>query len=311
MNLQQLEYIVAVDTHRHFVTAADHCFVTQATLSVMIKKLEEELGVRIFDRSRQPVVPTEVGIQIIAQARIILNETSRIKEVVNRSKRQLCGELKLGIIPTIAPYLVPLFLHDFLKKYPEVTIHLLEGNTEDLLRRLRNQQLDAAILATPLHTELQERLLYYEPFLIYAAPEEKLSRKKYVSADELSDHVLWLMEDGHCMRSQVMNICSARRTETAGSRLLYAAGSIETLIRLVDAGKGATILPELVKGGLSKKQRSFLREFKPAVPVREVSLVTRTDVVKQSIVEVLQQEITQSVIPHLTQIRKKNVMEII
>lgn len=310
MNLQQLEYIVAVDTHRHFVTAAEHCFVTQATLSMMIKKLEEELDVRIFDRSRQPVVPTEVGAQIILQARVILNETARLKEVINASKGKLAGDLKLGVIPTIAPYLVPLFLNGFLIKYPEINVHLHEGTTEDLIERLRRQQLDAAVLATPLHTELNERPMYFEPFFIYAAAEEKLAKKKYVSADELNDHVLWLMEEGHCLRSQVMNICSARRNESTSGRLVYQAGSIETLIRLVDAGRGATILPELATAGLTKKQNALLREFKPPVPGREVSLVTRPDVVKQSMLDALVNEIQKAVVPHLTQVRRKNIVEI-
>lgn len=310
MNVQQLEYIVALDTHRHFVTAADKCHVTQATLSAMVRKLEDEWQIRLFDRSRQPLTPTREGVLVIAQARLVLNEIQRLKEKVQAIKGTLEAELKLGIIPTVAPYLLPLFLTRFIDMHTGVVVHVIEGTTDDLLDKLRKHEVDAAILATPLEGSWREIPLYFEPFLVYAAPEEKLSKKKYVAPDDLPGHRLWLLEEGHCMRSQVMNLCALKKADPAGSRLVYEAGSIETLIRLVEAGKGVTVLPELARPQLSKKQTTLLRTFRPPVPGRDIALITREEGVRENVLHALAECIRLAVKPYLSEAKRRRTLDI-
>ena len=275
MTIQHLQYILAVDAHRHFAKAAEKCFVTQPTLSMMIQKLEEELGVKIFDRSKQPVVPTEAGEIVLRQAKIILQEATRMKIIVSEIKGELKGELKLGIIPTVAPYLLPLFLNSFLKKYPLLKIKITELTTQQIIDRLKDHHLDAGILATPLHNNsLNEQPLYYEQFVVYASPNEKLMKKKFLLPGDIDTNHLWLLEAGHCLRTQVLNLCELRKKELETSNLEYEAGSIETLKKIVDFNDGITILPELALKELSEKDMKNVRHFKPQVPVREISIVT-------------------------------------
>lgn len=292
MNLQQLEYIVAVDMYRHFVKAADSCFVTQATLSGMIRKLEEELGARIFDRSKQPVVPTDVGKAIIEQAKVVLRESKRMEELVQAQKGSLAGHLRLGIIPTLAPYLLPLFLPVFAKEFPQVQLSVLELNTDSIISQLEAQKLDAGILATPLkQPTLSEQPLFYEQFLVYAAPGSSLMRKKYVLASDIDIHKLWLLEEGHCLRNQVLDLCELKRKEAGTYQLDYEAGSIETLKKLVKINEGITIIPELALQDLSETEMDQVRFFKPPVPVREISIVTYRHFIKERLVAVVKETI--------------------
>lgn len=295
MNLQQLEYIVAVDTHRHFVKAADSCFVTQATLSMMIKKLEEELGVKIFDRSKVPVIPTDVGKAIIDQARIVLKEAKQLEQVVQQQKGQLSGDLRIAIIPTLAPFLLPLFLPRFLAQYPQVKLHISEMNTELIIKQLESQQLDAAILATPLkRPTLNEQPLFYEQFVVYASPGSKLMKKKYVLASDIDVNKLWLLEEGHCLRNQALNLCELKKQEHEGFQLDYEAGSIETLKKLVAINEGSTIIPELALQDMPEAELDCIRFFKPPAPVREISLVTYRHFVKERLLDILRQTILES-----------------
>lgn len=292
MNLQQLNYIAAVDTYRHFSTAAEKCHVTQATLSSMILKLEEELGVQLFDRSRQPVVPTEIGKQIIAQARRILKESARLQEIVAEEKGTIAGELKIGIIPTLAPYLLPLFVDRFLLDYPAIKLIINEAKTAELIRQLETQDLDAAILATPLHRPtLLESPLFVEPFSVYASNGEQVLKKKFVLASEIDVNHLWMLQEGHCFRDQVVNLCELKKADDTGRSLEFQAGSFETLIKMVDANSGITILPELAVNDLSSKQQKNIRQFKTPAPAREISLVTYRHYVKESMLEALRKTI--------------------
>jgi LysR family hydrogen peroxide-inducible transcriptional activator len=285
MTLQQLEYIVAVDTHRHFVTAAEHCFVTQATLSMMIKKLEEELGSRLFDRSRHPVTPTPLGVSVIAQARLVLQQSKRIGELVLESQGTVSGPLSLGIIPTLAPYLLPRFLPALMDGFPGLEVRITEANTSELLQRLEAHTLDAALLATPLgRTGLVEHLLFYERFFMYASHGEKVLKKEQVQSADVDPNRLWLLAEGHCLRTQVLQLCGTRREDR---RLEFETGSIDMLLRLVDAQGGITILPELALGSLSSKQRRLVRPFKTPAPVREISLVTHQHFSRTKLVEIL------------------------
>lgn len=311
MNFQQLEYIVAVDNHRHFAKAAEQSYVTQPTLSMMIQKLEEELGIKIFDRSKQPVVPTEAGQAIIAQAKTILQEAWRIKEMANELKGELKGELKLGIIPTVAPYLLPLFLNKFLKKYPLLKIKITELTTAQIIEKLKNHTLDAAILATPLNNpSLNEQPLYYEQFVVYASKDEKLMKKKFLLQSDIDTNHLWLLEEGHCMRAQILSLCELRKKELNSSNLQYEAGSIETLKKMVDMNNGITILPELAMQELTATEKKQIRLFKPPVPVREISIVTYHHYIKQRIVDILRAEISSAIPASMLSVKHKLVTEI-
>jgi len=307
MNLQQLEYIVAVDTYRHFATASEKCFVTQPTLSMMIRKLEEELDIQIFDRSRQPVVPTDAGIPVIAQARAVLREARRLKEIVAGQKGEIGGELRLGVIPTVAPYLLPLFLGSFLHRYPMVSLKIYELTTDQIIARLRKQELDAALLATPLNeASIVELPLFYEEFLVYASSGESILKKKYLLSKDIDVHRLWLLEEGHCLRAQVLNLCELR--ESVHRQLDYEAGSIDTLVKLVDLHKGITILPELAVGDLGAAQRKKVRRFRSPAPVREISIVTYRHFVKQRMLEALSEEILSSIPASMRKVGRKNLV---
>lgn len=311
MNFQQLEYITAVNATRHFVNAAEKCFVTQATLSMMIRRLEDELGVQIFDRSKHPVIPTETGEKLIRQAQIILQEVSRMKEIVQEEKGEVKGVLKLAIIPTLAPYLLPLFMRSFLKQYPQVRLQVYEMMTENAVLKLQQNELDIAILATPLNQpSLREEPLFYEQFVVYASSGEKLMKKKYLLADDIDVNRLWLLEEGHCLRTQVINLCELKKREKAVHQFDFETGSIETLKKFVDTYQGVTILPELALKDLTPEQHHNIRFFKSPAPVREISLVTYRHFVKKRLVEVLKEAILHSLSPEMRSPVKKVVTEI-
>ena len=311
MNIQQLEYVVAVDNHRHFVKASEKCFVTQATLSMMIKKLEEELTVKIFDRSRQPVIPTEIGKKIIAQAKIILQEANRLHEIVSEEQGQLNGELRIGIIPTLAPYLLPLFMNSFMIKYPKVKLRISELTTDDIIHKLEQHDLDVGLLSTPLNqASLKEQPLFYEEFVVYASSTEQLLSKKYVLAKDIDINRLCLLEEGHCLRSQVFNLCELKNREKQVHQLDFATGSIETLKRIVETNHGITILPLLALKDMTDKQRLNIRHFKSPAPVREIGLVTYRYFVKEKLINGLKEEILKGVTPNMRSALKKEVVEI-
>lgn len=310
MTLVQLEYIVAVDTYRSFVGAAEKCFVTQPTLSMQVQKLEEMLNVKIFDRSKQPVVPTEIGTQIIEQARLVLQESQKIKEIISDQQQEVTGELKVGIIPTVAPYLLPKVIAAMMEKYPDLNLVIWEYTTEDIIHHLKTGVLDCGIMATPLGDNgIAETPLYYENFVTYISKNSKLSKKKTIDADDLEDENIWLLNEGHCMRSQVLNICrSTKQNRLQG--LTYNTGSVETLIRMVDMNNGATLLPELALEELSSRQLSKVRHFKSPEPVREISLVTHKNFIKKRMLNALKEEILTVIPKGMKQKKKKDVVGI-
>lgn len=311
MTFTQLEYIVAVDMHRHFAEAAQHCFVTQPTLSMQIHKLEEELGVKIFDRSKQPVLPTEAGIEIIEQARRILSERNTLTEMIDSRKGIVNGELKLGIIPTLAPYLLPLFITAFTKKYPQVRLVVTELTTSNIITRLREGKIDAGILVTPLQEQgIKEDVLFYEELMAYVSKNNEAYKKSYVLAKDIDPDKLWLLEEGHCFRSQIVNLCELRRSGKT-AHFEYEAGSLETLRRMVDLNDGITVLPELASLDLTGQQLKMIRHFKHPAPVREVSIVTHRDFVKRKLVEVLKQTILQCVPDKLRKNKKQQVVPVV
>lgn len=311
MTFVQLEYIVAVDTARHFATAAERCFVTQPTLSMQIQKLEEELGVKIFDRSKQPVVPTEIGVEVIEQARRILSEKNVITELVETKKGILAGELHIGIIPTLAPYILPLFVQNFNKKYPRIKLVVQEMMTEYVVSRLREGRIDVGILVTPLQEKgIKEYVLFYEELLAYVSPKNAAYKKTYVLAQDIDPEKLWLMEEGHCFRSQIVNLCELRKASEMGSHFEYEAGSIETLRRMVETNDGITILPELTTLDMNNKQLQLVRHFKKPPPMREVSIVVHRDFVKKRLIEALKEEIISAIPEKIKKNRNQYVVPI-
>jgi LysR family transcriptional regulator, hydrogen peroxide-inducible genes activator len=310
LTLVQLEYIVAVDTWRHFATAAAKCYVTQPTLSMQLQKAEAELGVQLFDRSKVPVVPTAEGVEIIQQARVILKEVERLEEVTRERQGEIVGELRLGILPTIAPYLLPLCLQSFLQKYPGIRLKVTELTTEVLVDRLNKNLLDAGLLVTPLNDpRMFELPLFYEEFVAYVSPAEAAYKKRYVLAEDIDVRHLWLLEEGHCMRSQIMNLCELKSRMQEDNNFQYEAGSIETLKKMVGMQNGVTILPQLALQDLSPQQLKMVRHFKPPGPVREVSLVTHRSFVKKRLLDALHHEILLAVPQEMQRKGSRTVME--
>jgi LysR family hydrogen peroxide-inducible transcriptional activator len=306
MTLVQLEYIVAVDTYRSFVGAADKCFVTQPTLSMQIQKLEEMLNVKIFDRSKQPVIPTEIGSQIIEQARLVLQEGL----IISSQQQDIVGELRVGIIPTVAPYLLPQVIAAMMEKFPDLKLLIWEYTTEDIIHHLKTGVLDCGILATPLaDNAITEIPMYYENFVTYISKNSKLFKKKNIDANDLEDENIWLLNEGHCMRSQVLNICRSTKDNRLQG-LTYNTGSVETLIRMVDINNGATLLPELALADLSPKQLSKVRTFKSPEPVREISLVTHKNYIKKRMLNAFMEEILNVIPKAMKQKKKKDVVGI-
>lgn len=296
MNLQQLEYILAIDSTRQFVAAARKCHVTQATLSMMVRKLEDELGVRIFDRSRSPVVTTAAGLKVLESARAILRERDRMLEIIAEEGQEPKGDLRMGIIPTLAPYLLPLFLTRFLRDHPKINLQVHELTTEEILQRLRQNDLDAGLLAIPLEdSAFLEHHLFFEEFVVYAPGSERLMKKKYVLAGDIDINRLWLLQEGHCLREQVINLCELKSREKAMHQLDFAAGSIETLRRMVEINQGITILPSLALRHMTKDQLRHVRHFRAPAPVRQIGLVTYRHALKENLLGALR----QSILDHL------------
>ncbi|MDP1810039.1 MAG: LysR substrate-binding domain-containing protein [Sediminibacterium sp.] len=312
MTFVQLQYIIAVDTYRHFASAAKHCFVTQPTLSMQIHKAEEELGVKIFDRSKQPVIATELGAELIEQARKIMSEKNILDELVQHRKGMITGELKVAIIPTLAPYLLPLFVQRFTKKYPLVRLVVNELTTALVLTHLRSGRIDMGILATPLQEPgIKEEVLFYEELLAYVSKKNAAFKKSYMLPQDIDPDKLWLLEEGHCFRSQIVNLCELRKAGRESGYFEYEAGSIETLRRMVDTNDGITILPELSTIGMSQKQLGQVRYFKKPAPMREVSIVVHRDFVKKKLIEILKKEIIASIPPKVLANKNKYVIPVL
>lgn len=309
MTLTQLEYIVALDSYRHFVLASEKCFVTQPTLSMQIQKLEEELGVKIFDRTKQPVIPTEIGTSIIAQARIVLRDAGVIRQLIAEQKDIMTGEIRIGIIPTIAPYLLPPLFKNIREKYPQVKLVAREIITEEIVLELKNNRLDCGIVVTPLKdSSIKEDILFYEELFVYVSKNNALYDKKYVLPTEIDPDQLWLLEEGHCFRSQILNLCELQKF--SGLHFKYETGNIETLKRMVDKSDGITILPELAVMEFTKPQMKLVKRLKEPSPAREVSLVTHRDHLKTKLIKTLKEEVLAIVPKAMQKLNRKKVVEI-
>lgn len=279
MTLQQLEYIIALDKTRHFVRAAEQCGVTQPTLSAMIQKLEDELDCKIFDRASHPIIPTKVGEMILKQAQVILFNVNQLMEDVSSQKGSMNGSLSLAMIPTVAPYLLPAFISVFRKNFPDVNLKITEMRTESIIRSLHSAEIDMAILSTPLEDpKILEVPLYYEKFIAYISANESIYNQTEISINDIPQEHLWVLEEGHCLRNQVFNFCT-----NLSHKALYEAGSIDTLVKIVDKNGGLTVIPELHIELLSDVQKQNLRKIVRPEATREISLVIRHDYVREGL----------------------------
>jgi LysR family hydrogen peroxide-inducible transcriptional activator len=287
MTITQLKYVLAVAEYQNFTRAAEKTFVTQPTLSMQIQKLEEELDILIFDRSKKPITLTEVGAKIVNQARNIVNESERMQDVVDQEKGFIGGEFRLGIIPTIMPTLLPMFLKTFVTRYPKVHLKIEELTTAEIIAHISDGHLDAAIAATPLyHDKIKERVLYYEPFVGYIPESHRLSTKKRIGPDDLEIDDILLLEDGHCFRDGVINLCKSSKLAN-NDHFQLESGSFETLIKLSNEGHGMTLLPYLHTLDIAQRYEKNLRYFNDPPPAREVSLIYSDSELKLQVVNAM------------------------
>ena len=294
MTLQQLEYIVAVYRTRHFVKAAEACGVTQPTLSAMIQKLEAELDVKLFERSSQQVIPTAIGKVVVEQAWKVLNRARKLKDIVAEEKKSLTGTFRLGILPTIAPYLLPRFFPRLMRENSSLEIRVVEMKTADIRRAIDRGEIDAAVMVdTGDLDDYALTTLFYEQFLAYVSPSDQLSAKKSIKTSDLSNELLWLLDEGHCFRDQLVKYCQLKAAKTSQSA--YSLGSIETFMRIVENGQGMTFIPELATMQLTPTQKELVRPFAIPIPTREVVMATSKAFVRKSLLDMIVGQIRNSV----------------
>ena len=294
MTLQQLEYIVAVYRTRHFVKAAEACGVTQPTLSAMIQKLEAELDVKLFERSSQQVMPTAIGKVVVEQAWKVLNRARKLKDIVAEEKKSLTGTFRLGILPTIAPYLLPRFFPRLMRENSSLEIRVVEMKTADIRRAIDRGEIDAAVMVdTGDLDDYALTTLFYEQFLAYVSPSDQLSAKTSVKTSDLGSELLWLLDEGHCFRDQLVKYCQLKAAKTSQSA--YSLGSIETFMRIVENGQGVTFIPELATMQLTPTQKELVRPFAIPIPTREVVMATSKAFVRQSLLNMIVGQIRNSV----------------
>ncbi len=303
MTIVQLEYIAAVYTYKSFSVAANHCFVTQPSLSMQIQKLEEELGVIIFDRSKNPITPTDVGEKLIRQAKIILQERDRLQNIIQDERGEFSGILKIGIIPTIAPFLLPLFLKSFTTKYPNIEIVLDELTTNEIISGLNKSLIDVGILALPINDSgIVEESLYYEPFVGFIPENHKLFVKDKLNLEDIDTDDLLLLKEGHCLREQALKICkfSEKEWRDDHNKILFEFGSLDTLINLVEQNFGITLLPYLAVRYMNDLRIKLVKEFNLPIPKREIGLVYSKNFIKKHLVDALRKEIVRAIPKELT-----------
>ena len=294
MNIQQFQYILAVAEYKHFELASEKCHITQSTLSTMISKFEDEIGLKIFDRKKKPVQLTLEGSQIIEQLKIITNNIEQLKELTKEIKGEIAGRLTLSVIPTVAPFLLPLFLQDFASEFPNLTIVVREETTAEIQRKLKSRELDIGIISIPLNDkELYEVKLYDEPFLFF---DTESVNDKEISIKRVKMENLCLLEEGHCMRTQVLQLCNENLKQSISKlNFEYKAGSIDSLLRFVKANKGTTLIPYLAARDFSNQEKTYLCNFTSPVPFRTIGIIVHRHFVKKKLLTILQQMITNKI----------------
>jgi len=307
MTITQLEYVVAVATYKSFVAAAEKCFVTQPTLSMQIQKLEDELGVRIFDRNKHPIAITDMGAMIVQQAQIALAECERIHEVIQGQQKILSGSFKFAAIPTVAPNILPGLLENYAKNFPSMKLEVKEMETNQIIKALANNEIDAALVSTPLEeNNIKEYPLFYEPFVGYFSDGEAALKKRLIKPSDIALDRIWLLNEGHCMRNQIINLCSDQIQKLQAERpYRYESSNVETLRKMVEKNGGMSVLPELATLEFTEDQIERIRYFEDPEPVREISLVTNGHFVRMSVLQSLMDEILK-LVPEKMRVQKKN-----
>lgn len=307
MTLQQLEYILAVNQFRHFAKAAEYCRVTQPTLSAMIQKLEEELDTKLFDRSQQPVCPTPIGIHVIEQAQKVLVQANSIKNIIEEEKHSLTGTFRLGILPTIAPYLLPRFFPHLIKKYPQLDIRVVEMKTNDIKKALQTGEIDAGIVASLDGMEdFRQTTLFYEQFYAYVSREDALFANEVIRTSDLTGEQLWLLDEGHCFRDQLVRFCQLKAARA--SQLAYHLGSMETFMRMVESGKGITFIPELAVLQLNEIQKELVRPFAIPCPTRQIIMLTNRNFIRTTLLETITREILAEIPKEMLSLKATQVL---
>lgn len=308
ITLTQLEYVLAVDRYRHFGKAAKSCFVTQPTLSMQLKKLEDDLGFPFFDRTKKPILPTEGGRAFVAQARVVVEEWKRLSLLGSKgSGKELSGDLRIAAIPTLAPYWIPLFLEEFSKAYPKVNLRIDEMQTQQILKALASDEIDAGLLVTPLGVKsLHEEPIFYEPFSLWVRQDHELAKKARIAEGDLDGSEIWLLNEGHCFRNQMVKICSLSKKKTILKNVVFESGNLETLKRLVERGGGYTLIPELALPEKLPKNIE-VKTFRKPIPSREVSLVYRRLQWKTPLIQALEIILKNSVPESLRNLRKQDL----
>ncbi len=304
ITIDQCRYVLALAHHLHFGRAAKELGITQPSLSIQVQKVEEMLGVIIFDRSKKPILITSIGGEVINHARRVIKEAEVLMKAGDQRK-EINGKFKLAIIPTLSPYLLPTFLHSFARKYPGLQLEINELQTDEILKLLKEDRLDAGILITPLRdSEIVERVLFYEPLMLFLEKSHKFKLEK-INLKDLDFNKLWLMEEGHCLTSQTLNLCKIKEENSVLSNVRFKGGSLEVLTNLVRKVGGFTVIPKLCAGSLSlKEKKEQLREFKDPTPVREVSIISSRIFYKEEIILKVQEEILNNLPKEITSLKK-------
>lgn len=306
--LTQLEYLVAVDRIKHFGRAAESCHVSQPSLSAQIQKVEDDLNVIIFDRTKKPIVTTELGLKVIEQAKKVLLEHHRLINMqLNSNKVQ--GKFYLSVIPTLSSYIVPLFIEKFSDKYPHVELTISEHKTSEILSLIHDNKIDAGLLVTPIEDQsLEEYFLFFEPFFAFVADKHPFTKKTILTGNDLEGETLWLLNEGHCFRDQVIEVCGLKNKNQVLNNVTFESGNLETLKNLIRQGKGYTLLPQLATLNLTQEEKiKNLKAFKKPFPTRQVSLIYSKNYNKQKIIEALALEILETLPEDLKKIKKGNV----
>jgi LysR family hydrogen peroxide-inducible transcriptional activator len=300
MTLIQLEYLIAIERFGNFSEAAKSCFVTQPTLSMQVQKLEEELGVKIFRRDKKPIEPTDIGRKILEQAKHILKEKEKLNILLQIERGEFVGLLRVAVIPTISSYLLPMFISNFIKKFPDVELVIDEVTTDEVITGLEKGFFDLGIIALRSDNgDLITETLYYEPFVAFLPPDHKLINKTKLNQDDLNVNDFLLLKEGHCLREQTLSVCRSSELDWVekSSKVVFESGNLDTLIKLVDKKFGMTLLPYLALQYIKdKKKLNRIKEFNNPVPKREVGFVYTNTFIKTHLLEVLKKEILK-VIP--------------
>lgn len=302
MTLQQMEYIVAVDKYRHFARAAESCGVTQSTLSSLIQKLELELDVTIFDRSSHPIKPTALGEEIINQAKVLLFNASQIEELVSSRKGESIGNVRMGVAATIAPYILPKMFKYLSQNHPDIQLYVEEARVATIIEKLQRAELDVALLATPLNNkELLEIPVYNEKFVAYISEQEEIYGNKEIDTYTLPAKNVWVLSEGYCPNKGIFPFCHSQAERHA----IYEAGSIETLVKIVDENGGYTIIPELHVPLLRRCQQNHIHKLRNPEPSREIAFVVRHDYVRERLLNILAEAIKAIIPTHMINERLK------